>query len=226
MKKIIFFTISILIFTGVNVFAACETNTSYTYNEFNTNCPTGCPSGTKKCDEGSFYVCRVKCYCEIGTYYSEFSSPCNCPSGTEKCLPQSLGDQKYYCSQTGCQTASTTKTDISEEENLPTSDDSSTVEESLSSVVQTITAEGGGLTNPTGMNTFSELIDKIADWMLNIGLILAPLMFVIGGIMFITANGNPSKIQTAQHILIYTAIGILVILLAKSLVEVLSGFIK
>ena len=223
MKKIIFFIISILIFAGVNVFAACETNTPYTYNEFGINCSTGCPSGTKKCDEGSSYVCRVKCYCEIGTYYSEFSSPCNCPSGTEKCLPQSLGDQKYYCSQTGCSTTSTTKTDISKEDDPVQGGGSTTT---LKGGSQTITADGGGLTNPTGMNTFSELIDKIAEWMLNIGLVLAPLMFVIGGIMFITANGNPSKIQTAQNLLIYTAIGILIILLAKSLVEVLSGFIK
>jgi len=83
-----------------------------------------------------------------------------------------------------------------------------------------------GLTNPIpDLTTISGLIDKIVDWLLNIGLMLAPLMFVIGGIMFITANGEPAKIKNGQNLMIYTAIGLLVILLAKSLVEVLKGFI-
>ncbi|MDD4661801.1 MAG: pilin [Candidatus Pacebacteria bacterium] len=222
-NKIIFFIASVLMFAGLNVFAVCETNTSYTYNEFGTYCPSGCPSGTVACDENSSYVCRTKCYCEIGTYYSVFSDPCNCPSGTQKCYPESLGDQKYYCSSS-CPTSIET-----EEDDTPVytnEDDDEDDDPFVFSTEQTITAEGGGLVNPVPMNNFSELIDKIAEWMLNIGLVLAPLMFVIGGIMFMTANGNPSKILTAQHVLIYTAIGILTILLAKSLVDILSGFIK
>ena len=85
--------------------------------------------------------------------------------------------------------------------------------------------DGGGLKNPVNINTFSDLINAIADWLLSIGLVLAPLMFIIGGVMFVTAYGNASKVQNAKNLMIYTAIGIGVILLAKSLVEVLKGFI-
>ncbi len=231
-NKIVIFLVSIFFLTGVNVFAACETNKSYTYNEFPTYCSTGCPSGTKKCDENhSYYVCRTKCYCEIGTYYSAFDNPCNCPSGTEKCYPESLGDQKFYCSQTGCGTASSTpKTSVSTDTSstTPTTGTTSTTgttPTSYSTIVGETTIEGGTLPNPVKWSTFSELIDAIANWLLTIGLVLAPLMFVIGGVMFATAYGNASKIQSAKSLMIYTGIGILVVLLAKSLVEVLKGFI-
>ena len=217
MKKIIFFIISILIFAGVNVYAEeCEVDKLY------NGLPCTCPSGTKQCNHepGGMTACKKICTCQsLNKSYSKGS--CNCPSGSVSCEINST----YFSCKTSCVEESIIVVGGSEEE----SDDEEDTQEgstTLKGGSQTITADGGGLTNPTGMNTFSELIDKIAEWMLNIGLVLAPLMFVIGGIMFITANGNPSKIQTAQNLLIYTAIGILIILLAKSLVEVLSGFIK
>ena len=86
-------------------------------------------------------------------------------------------------------------------------------------------ASEAALVNPVQWSTFSELIDAIANWLLTIGLVLAPLMFIIGGVMFATAYGNATKIQNAKNLMIYTGIGILVVLLAKSLVEVLKGFI-
>lgn len=85
---------------------------------------------------------------------------------------------------------------------------------------------GTGLINPVNMNSISEVLNAIANWLLNIGLILAPLMFVIGGIMFVTAYGNATKIQSAKKLMIYTGIGIIIVLLAKTLVEVLKKFIQ
>ncbi|HOI60235.1 MAG TPA: hypothetical protein PKU93_02820 [Candidatus Pacearchaeota archaeon] len=84
----------------------------------------------------------------------------------------------------------------------------------------------GGLVPPIDIKSLSDLIDAIATWLFNIGIILAPLMFVVGGIMFATAFGNATKIQNAKNLMFYTAIGIFVIVLARSLVEVLQGFIK
>lgn len=86
-------------------------------------------------------------------------------------------------------------------------------------------ASDAALTNPLQWSTFSEVVDAIANWLLTIGLVLAPLMFVIGGIMFATAYGNASQVGKAKNLMIYTGIGIIVILLAKSLVEILKGFI-
>lgn len=83
-----------------------------------------------------------------------------------------------------------------------------------------------GLVNPLGMATISELLDAIADWMLKIGLLIAPLVFVIGGVMFVTAYGNATKIQNAKQLMIYAGIGIIVVLLAKTLIEVFKGFVQ
>ena len=84
---------------------------------------------------------------------------------------------------------------------------------------------GDGLCNPIGTDSFSELLETIATWIRNIGLALAPLIFVIGGIMFITAAGEPGKVQTAKKLMIYAAIGLIVILLAQSLATTFQGFI-
>jgi len=83
-----------------------------------------------------------------------------------------------------------------------------------------------GLVSPININSLSGLIDAIATWLFNIGIILAPLMFVFGGVMFATAFGNATKVQNAKNLMLYTAIGILVIVLARSLVDVLKDFIK
>ena len=72
---------------------------------------------------------------------------------------------------------------------------------------------------PTDSTTFQELINKIINFVSLITIVLAPLMVIFAGFYFITANGDPSKVKKGKDILIYTAIGILVILLARGFVS-------
>lgn len=160
-----------------------------------------CPSGTILCEEVvsstvSKYTCRDKC--SEGTPVT----------GGEVAV--NPGDSSSHSSGTGWD-----------------SDWTDEYSNSVSNVSDTEGMHTGAteLENPVKWGTFSELIDAIATWLLTIGLVLAPLMFVIGGIMFATAYGNASKVQSAKNLMIYTGIGIGIILLAKTLVEVLKGFI-
>ena len=52
---------------------------------------------------------------------------------------------------------------------------------------------------PTGHKTFGELIDAIVNFIFNIALVVAPLMIIIGGFYFVTATGDPGKVQTAKN---------------------------
>lgn len=77
--------------------------------------------------------------------------------------------------------------------------------------------------NPLGTDSFAGIIDGITTWLRDIALVLAPLMLVIGGVTYMTAVGDPKKIEKGKQIIIYTVIGFIVILLAKSLIDILQG---
>jgi len=47
----------------------------------------------------------------------------------------------------------------------------------------------------------------------------------VAGFLYVTAAGNPQKTEQAKKIIIYTVIGLVVLLLAKGLTEVLKSVI-
>ncbi len=52
---------------------------------------------------------------------------------------------------------------------------------------------------------------------------IALLMFVIGGYFWLTAAGNSDKIKTGQNIMMYTAIGLLIIFGAYTVITFIFG---
>ncbi len=95
-----------------------------------------------------------------------------------------------------------------------------------SGVVQPVLAAGLKLESPIEHKNFGDLIDAIIKFIFNIALALAPLLIVIGGFYFVTAAGDPSKIETGKRIILYTLIGFLIILISRGLVEVIKGLIR
>jgi hypothetical protein len=78
------------------------------------------------------------------------------------------------------------------------------------------------ITNPLRFGTFQELINAIVNFLFTISLALSSVMVVIAGYHFVTASGDPKKIQTAKNIILYTLIGLGVIFFAKAL----NGILK
>jgi heme/copper-type cytochrome/quinol oxidase subunit 4 len=60
---------------------------------------------------------------------------------------------------------------------------------------------------------------------INIIFPLAALMFVVGGVMFLTAGGNPGRIGTAKKIVTAVVMGIVIILVAWLIVDTVITFI-
>src|SRR3989344_2299879 len=80
--------------------------------------------------------------------------------------------------------------------------------------------------NPLRACSFAELIDGIINFIIAIAVAITPIMVIIGGFMFVTGGGDPAKITRAKQLLLWTVIGLTVILLAKSLVAVLSSVLE
>ena len=71
--------------------------------------------------------------------------------------------------------------------------------------------------NPLGPegSTIPGLVDKIAGWLLNIGLAVSTIVILWAALVFMTSGGNKDRVTRARQTLWYAIIGIVVLLLAK-----------
>jgi hypothetical protein len=81
------------------------------------------------------------------------------------------------------------------------------------------------LKNPLKYKTFADLINAIIDLAWTVSLVLAPLLIIIGGFYFISSVGDPSKVETGKKIILYTLIGLLIIMIAKGLIVFMTKVI-
>ena len=88
-----------------------------------------------------------------------------------------------------------------------------------------IDISGGGIQNPLKFGSLGDLVGAINSFIFTVAVAVAPVLFVIGGFMIVTAGGNPLQVQKAQKLMLYTAIGLAVILLAQAIVAVIKNVI-
>lgn len=79
--------------------------------------------------------------------------------------------------------------------------------------------------NPLKYASFECLIEAVIDVIFLLSLGIAPLMVLIGAFYLMTAGGNPARVKTAQSIFIWTAVGLLIILMAKGVSSIIQAFI-
>lgn len=89
----------------------------------------------------------------------------------------------------------------------------------------TVTAE---LTNPFNVGTtlYEVLEAVITNIILPIGGVLAVLAFIFSGFLYVTAQGNESKIKTAHQALLYTSVGTAVLLGSWVIAKVIEATIN
>jgi len=76
---------------------------------------------------------------------------------------------------------------------------------------------------PTETTTFSELICDIVNFISTTILPpIAVLMTLFIGFLFLISRGDPEKVKTANKVLVFTILGIIVFLIAPSIVAVVS----
>lgn len=84
-----------------------------------------------------------------------------------------------------------------------------------------------GLTNPLkDIDTLDEFLGAILDGIIYLGTIVLIMMLVYVGLKFVLARGNPEEISSARNALIWTVIGGLILLGAKSIQLMITGTVN
>ena len=86
--------------------------------------------------------------------------------------------------------------------------------------------EGLCIPNPLTECNIQDLLGKIIDWLIAFSIIISVGMIVWAGMMYVTAAGNTDKVKEAQRLIIYTLIGLVIILSAKGISLVIQSFFK
>jgi len=88
-------------------------------------------------------------------------------------------------------------------------------------------AQGGiKIENPLRAESFNEIINSLINFFLNIAIALTPLMIIWAAFLFVTSAGNPLQVDKAKRIIIYTLIGLAVILFAKGFIAIIKQIIS
>jgi len=76
--------------------------------------------------------------------------------------------------------------------------------------------------NPITATSFEAVVGNSIDFVFKIAIVLAPLMVVVGGFLLLTAGGNLNQVGQAKSLLLWTAIGFLVVLLSKGILAIIN----
>ena len=79
--------------------------------------------------------------------------------------------------------------------------------------------------SPLEAQSFDDLVYSVTNFIFNIAMALVPVMVIIAGFYFITAAGDPERIKTAKKIILWTFVGLLIVLLTYGLIDVLKNLL-
>ena len=101
--------------------------------------------------------------------------------------------------------------------------------------IKTVRADGSGgglptfqISNPialSGDTSLEGIINSITNFLITIGIPLAGLMYLWAGFQFLTAGGDSKKVAGAKKTIIYTTIGVAILLTAKGIAVVVQGIL-
>jgi hypothetical protein len=80
--------------------------------------------------------------------------------------------------------------------------------------------------NPINATSVEGLVGALANFVYNIAWALSPLMILIGAFYILTAMGDPKRVSTGKNIILWTIVGIVVLLIAGGLPEILKDLLS
>lgn len=85
----------------------------------------------------------------------------------------------------------------------------------------------GTLKNPlSGIDDLDTLAVRILEVVVQVGAYVAVLFIIWSGFKFVAARGNPTKLEEAKKTLVYTLIGVAILLAAQAIAMGISATIK
>lgn len=81
--------------------------------------------------------------------------------------------------------------------------------------------QGIEIKNPLKFESIPELINAIINAIFWIAVVLAPLMILVGAFYFMTAAGDPKRVETGKKVILWTIVGLAVILFSRGIISVI-----
>lgn len=82
------------------------------------------------------------------------------------------------------------------------------------------------ISSPISATTFDQLMKQITDVASAIVGGLAVVMFIVAGILFLAAAGEPERLAKARHAFIWGVIGVAVAIGAQMFVAIINGILQ
>lgn len=76
--------------------------------------------------------------------------------------------------------------------------------------------------NPIETDDFTDLVQNVLRWILSIAGGIALFMLIYGGVIYITSTGDPQRAEQGKRIVVWTIVGLIVILLSYSIIMVVE----
>jgi hypothetical protein len=96
---------------------------------------------------------------------------------------------------------------------------------SSASYTSNTTASVLGAAPPLAVKTLPQVIDALRLWVMGILATLATLFLVIGGLRYVTANGDPAAVEQAKGSIKAALIGYALAVLAPVILKALQGIL-
>ena len=77
-----------------------------------------------------------------------------------------------------------------------------------------------------GADDLGGLVKVLAQWLFNLAIPIAVIMIIYAGVLFLTAQGNPTTITKAKDVLKYAVIGLAIILIGNGFVTLIQSILK
>jgi type IV secretory pathway VirB2 component (pilin) len=79
---------------------------------------------------------------------------------------------------------------------------------------------------PTGAGeTIYTLLQRVANTLLGISAVVAVIFLIIGGLRYVISAGNADSVETAKNTVLYSVIGLVIILLAFVIVNIITKLV-
>lgn len=72
--------------------------------------------------------------------------------------------------------------------------------------------------NPLTKEKIEDVISGIIDFIFLVAIVLVPIIILFGAFSFLTSGGDPRKVDTAKKIILYSLIGLFIVIFAKGIV--------
>lgn len=76
--------------------------------------------------------------------------------------------------------------------------------------------------NPLKINSISELIDRIVNWLIFIGAPILTFLIIIGAFQILTAAGNEEQVTAGRKTITYAVIGYALLLISKGVTMIIA----